>query len=364
MGSRLRRSGKLTVKNGLQNIHFKTKDMRIKINDKIYRLKEIESGVDSLMELVEEPKYKDGDFVVNVYDCIIIFKNKTKDGIYDHAYLVINGVLCIRPDYPTSSRIKRYATEEEKQILLDALVKEGKRWNAEKLCVEDIPSYKKGDFLVKEYKDGVQYIFILDYIDDKGLIYYHCYYGNRFNTTCVKDDFGIGKIGDAYHKRLRYATDSEKELLIAELSKVGKRWNADKKCIEDIPKRKFKKGDKVMLKSVRKSIGGLLYLTVFDQYIGNPLTVSGYTESGNVFFDGFPYRLDEEWLEPYVEELKKGDLAIFWNDNKACAFIGKYNGLLVNNLPFPHKDNRGNAWNNAIKFESKKQYRKLLKGEI
>lgn len=37
--------------------------MRIKINDKIYRLKEIESGVDSLMKLVEEPKYKNGDFV-------------------------------------------------------------------------------------------------------------------------------------------------------------------------------------------------------------------------------------------------------------------------------------------------------------
>ena len=119
-----------------------------------------------------------------------------------------------------------------------------------------------------------------------------------------------------------------------------------------------------MLKSVRKSIGGLLYLTVFDQYIGNPLTVSGYTESGNVFFDGFGYRLDEDWLEPYVEELKKGDLAIFWNDNKACAFIGKYNGLLVNNLPFPHKDNRGNAWTNAIKFESREQYERFINWEI
>ena len=61
----LRQRLSVTAEKGLQNIHFKTKDMRIKINDKIYRLKEIESGVDSLMELVEEPKYKDGDFVVN-----------------------------------------------------------------------------------------------------------------------------------------------------------------------------------------------------------------------------------------------------------------------------------------------------------
>jgi hypothetical protein len=56
-----------------------------------------------------------------------------------------------------------------------------------------------------------------------------------------------------------------------------------------------------MLKSGSKSMGGLLYLTVFDQYIGNPLTVLGYSESGNVFFDEFMYKLDEEWLEPYVE---------------------------------------------------------------
>lgn len=44
-----------------QMIHYRSKTkkaMRIKIDDKIYRLKEIESGVDSLMELVEEPKYK------------------------------------------------------------------------------------------------------------------------------------------------------------------------------------------------------------------------------------------------------------------------------------------------------------------
>ena len=43
-------------------------DMRIKINDKIYRLEEIESGVDSLVELVEEQKYKDGDFLHSDWD--------------------------------------------------------------------------------------------------------------------------------------------------------------------------------------------------------------------------------------------------------------------------------------------------------
>ena len=170
----------VTVEKGLQNIHFKTKDMRIKINDKIYRLKEIESGVDSLMELVEEPK--------------------------------------------------------------------------------------------------------------------------------------------------------------------------------------FKKGDKVMLKSGCKSRGGLLYLTVFDQYIGDPLTVLGYTESGNVFFDEFMYKLDEEWLEPY-EELKKGDLAIFWDEDKKYAVIRFYDRPNESEECFRYKDKMGNVWANAIKFESKEQYERLIRGE-
>lgn len=44
--------------------------------------------------------------------------------------------------------IVRPATDEEKQLLFDAMAKEGKRWNAEKKVVEDIPKpyeFKKGE---------------------------------------------------------------------------------------------------------------------------------------------------------------------------------------------------------------------------
>ena len=37
---------------------------------------------------------------------------------------------------------KRPATEAEKQRLFDALAKQGKRWNAEKKCVEDLPRWR------------------------------------------------------------------------------------------------------------------------------------------------------------------------------------------------------------------------------
>ena len=102
-----------------------------------------------------EPQYKDGDFVINKRGDILIFKKKDENKIYDHAFF--NNVLglSIAQMSPSYSPIRRYATEAEKQILIDALEKEGKRWNAEKKCVEDIPKrkFKKGDMV--RIKDGI-----------------------------------------------------------------------------------------------------------------------------------------------------------------------------------------------------------------
>jgi hypothetical protein len=239
--------------------------MRIKIDDKIYRLKEIESGVDSLMELVEEPKYKDGDFVYE------------------------DGRIMIFKSYPNN---------------------------------------------------------------------YHYIYYPLIGKTAFDDNYGI----DFTSKSFRRATEEEKQTLLDELAKEGKRWNAENLCIEDIPKRKFKNGDKVVLKSGYKKSDGLIYLDVFDLFIGKKITVAGYTDVANVHFYDCPYIFDEDWLESY-EELKEGDLAIFWDDDKNAAVIGKY-GKFTAGQPFPHSNHREHIWKNALKFESKEQYERLIKGEI
>jgi uncharacterized protein YodC (DUF2158 family) len=241
------------------------KDMRIKINDKIYRLKEIESGVDSLMELVEEPKFKDGDFVY-----------------------------------------------EDGRIMI----------------VEKYPNFYKA--------------MICPSIDDE--VVYNRGYGLPFSSPSF-----------------RFATEEEKKLLLDALEKDGAKWNAEKKCIEDIRKRKFKAGDKVKLKSGCTSNPNLTYYSPFDKYIGKELIVIDYTESGNVKCNnGLSFA--EDWLEPY-EELKEGDLAIFWDDDKNAAVIGKY-GKFTAGQPFPHSNHREHIWKNALKFESKEQYERLIKGEI
>jgi hypothetical protein len=68
--------------------------------------------------------------------------------------------------------------------------------------------------------------------------------------------------------------------------------------------------------------------------------------------------------ENIPEEPKEGDLAIFWDHDKEFAIIRMYyrsnNGVEYRR----HQDIQGLYWDNAIKFESKEQFEKLIKGEI
>ena len=125
MGFLLRQGLSVTAESDLQSIHFKTRDMRVKINDKIYRLKEIESGVDGLMELVEEPKYKDGDFLHSDWDdenITIIYREINGNDLYFHVSKS-NTIGLGFGEYkfwPNDGDF-RLATESEKKELTDAL---------------------------------------------------------------------------------------------------------------------------------------------------------------------------------------------------------------------------------------------------
>ena len=140
--------------------------------------------------------------------------------------------------------------------------------------------------------------------------------------------------------------------------------------VENIPVRKFKKGDKVRIKH---GVSSKTHYNVdpdfvdeMDDLIGKTMTVDSYTYY-YVECEETEYVFLEEWLEPY-EELKKGDLAIFWEENKKYATIRIYDQSNEQSNESEkyvrHKDNIGSNWKNAIKFESKEQYEKLLKGEI
>ena len=112
-------------------------------------------------QIIEEKKKyepQDGDvcFVrTDAGNCFIFIKREHKPDEEIHGYACFDtnlwslcpakvSCVCDRQ----SIRELRPATDEEKQRLFDAMAKEGKRWNAEKKVVEDIPKpyeFKKGE---------------------------------------------------------------------------------------------------------------------------------------------------------------------------------------------------------------------------
>lgn len=88
----------------------------------------------------KEWKPKDGDVCVSGRGTIFIFngnsmrKTSLHCALFKAGHITYSGAL--NGDNTTGYR---YATEEEKQRLFDALAKNGKRWNAEEKRIEDLP---------------------------------------------------------------------------------------------------------------------------------------------------------------------------------------------------------------------------------
>lgn len=97
-----------------------------------------------------QPKFKDGDILTcppaSLHNSsTFIFKECNTCGYLYYA-AIEGSSLCISTGnvWCGKSITTRYATEEEKTKLFDALTKRGKRWNAEKRVIEDIkPMHKK-----------------------------------------------------------------------------------------------------------------------------------------------------------------------------------------------------------------------------
>ena len=100
---------------------------------------------DNFVIVTFEPKKlepKDGDVCVSDKGTIFIFDGNGGYKTSIHAALkecdvYFNGAL--NSDNTTGYR---YATEEEKQRLFDALARKGKRWNAEEKRIEDLPRWR------------------------------------------------------------------------------------------------------------------------------------------------------------------------------------------------------------------------------
>lgn len=95
-------------------------------------------------EKSEEWEPKDGDICVSNRDTIFIFNGNGKYKTSIHVALLKKGNVTYGGALNgNDSEGYRYATDSEKQRLFDALTKAGKRWNAEKKCIEDLPRWRQ-----------------------------------------------------------------------------------------------------------------------------------------------------------------------------------------------------------------------------
>lgn len=147
-----------------------------------------------------QPEFKDGDILSNPSTSlpknhIFIFSkfNKYKD-FECHVALTASGKITIPTSHGAWCRKDsgvKYATEEEKQQLFDALAKEGKAWDAEKKAIVDI----KTGYQFKPFDK----VLVRDSYDDmwRACLFSHIRKGDgRYVTTCLTWKFCIPYIGN------------------------------------------------------------------------------------------------------------------------------------------------------------------------
>lgn len=191
---------------------------------------------------------KDGDFIyredINTYSVFICkYNDKNKERLGCHvSWQNVNGTIFwnINEDYYTDKRNCRFATEEEKSEFLERLEKEcKKKWNADKKCLEDIYVPKFGDIVHVDLKDTDVYA------PNKFCI---CIYPNVDKFEESNQFFNIANLGaygdlaptiGSHIKSISPASESEKKKLYEKLAQGGKKWNEEKKCLEDIYEPKF-----------------------------------------------------------------------------------------------------------------------------
>lgn len=153
----------------------------------------------------------------------------------------------VRPD-KTSVRkeLLRYATEEEKQQLFDALEKEGKRWDSEKKQIVDLkPAFELGKLYVFDEEDEDGKVTVIGKLigKEEGELTI----GNQYeieNENFVTNETFFLNI--SLHKELREATENEVELF----NKHCAIW--EKKEKEAMAQPDFKPFDKVLVRNGKK----------------------------------------------------------------------------------------------------------------
>lgn len=165
-----------------------------------------------------QPEFKDGDIVMSDSGTIVLVRGiSLTRKIYYHAYMRNEYIYINQVEgefFSRVSRIKRFATDSEKQQLFDALAKEGKRWDSEKKQIVDLkPAFEIGKLYVFKEEDEDGELTIIGKLIDKNESEDTLTFGNQYeieNEKFVTDQTFDLRI--SVSKELREATEGEVEL--------------------------------------------------------------------------------------------------------------------------------------------------------
>lgn len=136
------------------------------------------------LEIEKQPEFKDGDILYitdRIVSCnfIMIYKNQEGDRIYHYATLPEDNLVIMTKRGFLSDNgglSKRYATEEEKQQLFEALAKKGKAWDAEKKAIVDLKPkcefkpFNRCIWKIRNCEGSIWQASFVSYVDEYGAI--------------------------------------------------------------------------------------------------------------------------------------------------------------------------------------------------
>lgn len=198
-----------------------------------------------------QPEFKDGDIVMSDSGTIVLVRGicLTRK-IYYHAYMRDEDIYINQVEgefFSRISRIKRFATDSEKQQLFDALAKEGKRWDSEKKQIVDLkPAFEIGKLYVFNEDDEDGELTIIGKLIAKNESEDTLTFGNQYEIETEK--FVTDQAFDlriSVNKELREATESEVELFNKHYAIWKKEKEARKQPV-------FKPFDKVLVRCGKK----------------------------------------------------------------------------------------------------------------
>ena len=236
--------------------------------------------------------FRDGDIITcNNSACtfVSIFKDKpTERSFRKHCSFILDYNRFVVTTKFADYTNPRFATEEEKAKLFQAIKDNGYKWNAETNTLEELLKFKDGDVVVDDYGN----IHLLRTEDSSYCAYRHIR-KNKLDSIITTNITVV-----------RLATEEEKEKLFDAIKENGYRWNTETKTLEKLveptPKPCFKSGDTIRHKKNKAIIKTIGYLDK-DNYVLYNGHILFFSEQDQ--YELIPNKFDISKLKPFDEVL-------------------------------------------------------------